>query len=201
MRLAAIVLAAGRSRRFPSGNKLLADLEGRAVLAHTLAAVTAAGFDRILLVTGPDHDALVRVAQPFDLQIVRCPDTADGMGHSIAAGVSALTSDIDGVAIVPGDMPLLTPRTLRTLAGAFDTHAGRSIVHPVTHDGSQRNPVFWPRSHIEALRSLDGDRGAKPLIRNAIAVRIADESEWLDVDDPASLGAARTVLRARLKQS
>lgn len=196
MRLASLVLAAGRSLRFGSGNKLLADLDGLPVLARTLAAVTAAGFDENLLVIGSDHDAAARIAGPFGVNIVRCPNAAGGMGHSIATGMRAVTDAIDGVAIIPGDMPLITSRSLRSLADAFAAHAGRSIVHAAAQDGAQHNPVIWPRVYFPALLSLQGDRGAKSWIENAIAVRLED-SELLDVDDQPALAAASTVIRLR----
>jgi molybdenum cofactor cytidylyltransferase len=201
MHIAALVLAAGRSRRFGPGNKLLADLEGTPVLAHTLAAVSAAGFDQTLVVTGQDHAELLDILQRFRVQIVSCADAGEGMGTSIAAGVSMLAPDIDGLAIIPGDMPLMTPQTLHTLLQTFAAHAGGSIVHAADRDGAQRNPVFWPRSFMPRLAALKGDRGAKSLIDEAIAVRVSDLNELSDIDDPADLVKARNIIHARHAQS
>jgi molybdenum cofactor cytidylyltransferase len=200
MQIAALVLAAGRSRRFGPGNKLLADLEGAPVLARTLAAVSAAGFKQTLVVTGQDHAALIDVLQRFRVQIVSCA-AGEGMGASIAASVAMLAADIDGLAIIPGDMPLVTPQTLQTLLQTFTAHAGSSIVYAADRDGTQRNPVFWPRSYVPQLAALKGDRGAKFLISDAIAVRISDTNELLDVDDPADLVKARNIVHARHAQS
>lgn len=200
MQTAALVLAAGRSRRFGPGNKLLADLDGTPVLAHTLAAVCAAGFDQTLVVTGQDHAALSNVLQRFRVQIVLCAEDGEGMGTSIAAGVAMLAPDIDGLAIIPGDVPLITPQTLQVLLQTFAAHAGSSIVYAADRDGAQRNPVFWPRSYMPQLAALKGDRGAKSLIGEAIAVRISDTNELLDVDDPADLVTARNIIHARHEQ-
>jgi molybdenum cofactor cytidylyltransferase len=200
MRIAALILAAGRSRRFGAGNKLLADLEGKPVLAHTLAAVTAAGFDQVLLVTGHDHDAMMEITQRFAIDAIRAPDADEGMGASIAAGVARIAPDIEGLAILPGDMPLVTSHTLHILTQTFVAHAAKSIVHAAGRDGAQRNPVVWPRRYFPQLAALEGDRGAKSLIRDAIAVRISDETELFDIDDAAALAEARTVLRARQAQ-
>jgi molybdenum cofactor cytidylyltransferase len=201
MQIAALVLAAGRSRRFGPGNKLLADLEGTPVLAHTLAAVCAAGFDRTLVVTGQDHAALTNILRRFRVHIVSCADDGEGMGTSIAAGVAMLAPNIDGLAIIPGDMPLLTPQTLQTLLQTFAAHAGSSIVYAADRDGAQRNPVFWPRSYIPQLAVLKGERGAKSLIGEAIAVLISDTNELLDVDNPADLVKACNIIHARHAQS
>jgi molybdenum cofactor cytidylyltransferase len=201
MHIAALVLAAGRSRRFGPGNKLLADLEGTPVLAHTLAAVSAAGFDQTLVVTGQDYAELLDILQRFRVQIVTCADAGEGMGTSIAAGVSMLAPGTDGLAIIPGDMPLMTPQTLHTLLQTFAAHAGSSIVHAADRDGAQRNPVLWPRSFMPRLAALKGDRGAKSLIDEAIAVRVSDLDELSDIDDPADLVKARNIIHARHAQS
>jgi molybdenum cofactor cytidylyltransferase len=201
MHVAALVLAAGVSRRFGPDNKLLADLEGAPVLAHTLAAVSAAGFDQTLVVIGRDHAALSNVLQSFRVRIVECADAGDGIGTSISAGVVMLAPNIDGLAIIPGDMPLLTPQTLHTLLQTFAAHAGSSIVYATDSEGAQRNPVLWPRSYVSQLAVLKGDRGAKSLIGQAIGVRISDPNELLDVDDAGDLITARDVIRARHAQS
>lgn len=201
MRIAALILAAGRSRRFGAGNKLLADLEGKPVLAHTLAAVTNARFDQLLLVTGHDHDAMTEIAQGFSVDAIRAPDAGEGMGASIAAGVARVAPNIDGLAILPGDMPLITPQTLQILAQTFTAHDGRLIVHAADRDGAQRNPVLWPREYFTQLAALEGDRGAKSLIHDAIVVRISDETELFDIDDADALTEARNILRVRQAQS
>jgi molybdenum cofactor cytidylyltransferase len=112
-----------------------------------------------------------------------------------------LAPDIDGLAVIPGDMPLLTPQTLQTLLQTFAAHAGSSIVYAADRDGAQRNPVFWPRSYIPKLAALKGERGAKSLIGEAIAVRISDTNELLDVDDPDDLVKACNIIHARHAQS
>ena len=123
------------------------------------------------------------------------------MGTSIAAGVSMLAPGTDGLAIIPGDMPLMTPQTLHTLLQTFAAHAGSSIVHAADRDGAQRNPVLWPRSFMPRLAALKGDRGAKSLIDEAIAVRVSDLDELSDIDDPADLVKARNIVHARHAQS
>jgi molybdenum cofactor cytidylyltransferase len=197
MRIAALVLAAGRSRRFGSGNKLLAVLEGRTVLERTVAAVSEAGFSHIAVVTGPAHAAIREILRAYPVRLVRCPDEKDGMGYSIAAGVASLGPDIDGVAILPGDMPLMTAATLRSLVDMFAAQGGKQIVHPVDQAGEQHNPVIWPRAFFADLQILAGDRGAKSLIRDAFGVRIADDSTLLDVDTAEAFAIARQVLTGK----
>jgi molybdenum cofactor cytidylyltransferase len=200
MRIAALVPAAGRSRRFGAGNKLLARLEGQSVLQRTVAAVTAAGFDETIVVTGPDHDAIALELRDAPVRLVRCADQRDGMGYSIAAGVASLHGAIAGVAILPGDMPLMRPATLQALVDAFVLHAGRRIVHAADGQGAQRNPVIWPPDFFAGLRALQGDRGAKAIIRDAVPVRVPDERELLDIDDDDTFALALQALTAKPAQ-
>jgi molybdenum cofactor cytidylyltransferase len=190
MRLAALILAAGRSRRFGADNKLLASLGGDAVIRRTVAAVRGAGLDTIVAVTGPDGDAIEAALADFSVRCVRCADDRDGLGYSIATGAGALDADSNGVMIVPADMPLLSSASLRMLISVFGAQGGRRIVHAADANGVQRNPVIWPRAMFENLGALHGSDGAKALIRDAIAVRIP-ERELVDIDDAADFAQAQ----------
>ncbi len=201
MRIAALVLAAGRSRRFGTKNKLLADLEGRAVVARTIAAVTAAGFDETIVVTGLDHDAIEQVLRDTPVRLVRCADAHDGMGFSIATGIAALRHNVDGVAILPGDMPLMKAATLRALADKYVSHQGQRIVHASDGQDTQSNPVLWPRTFFADLMTLRGDRGAKSMIRDAVAVRVPDDRELIDIDDEDTFVLVRQALIEKQAQS
>src|SRR5512140_947872 len=112
-----LVLASGRGDRFiasgGSGSKLQALLGGIPVLQRTLAAVRASGL-------------------PWHLE-----DAGHaGMGDSIAAAVR-LTRDAAGWLVLPGDLPLVQPQTLRAVAAALAQHA---IVVPHFH-GQRGHPV------------------------------------------------------------
>ncbi len=196
MRLTAIVLAAGRSRRFGIENKLLADLDGEAVIVRTMASITAV-FDNPIVVTGPDHAAIAQVLCAFAMRLVRCAGDQDGLGFSIAAGVRELAAECDGALILPGDMPLVTPHTLREVVDAFAAHEGLRIVHAVDRAGDQRNPVLWPRNTFAKLASLEGDRGGKALISDAVTVVARDDAELMDIDDRAALDRVRAMFHQR----
>lgn len=193
MRLAAIILAAGRSRRFGDGNKLLAVLGGTAVVRRTVAAVRGAGLHDIVAVTGPDGDAIAHVLADIPVRCVRCADDRGGLGDSVATGASALDADVDGVMIVPADMPLLTAASLRMLVSVFAAQGGRRIVHAADASGAQRNPVIWPRARIAQLAAMHGSEGAKALIYDAVAVRIPDR-ELLDIDTDADFSQAQQAI-------
>lgn len=197
MHLAAVVLAAGRSQRFGTENKLLERLADAPVIAHTVGVAAEACFCDVVVVTGEDHDAIAHVLRRYPVRYVRCDHNRAGIGYSIAAGVSALAPQAIGAAILLGDMPLITTATLNALADAFIDAQARKIVHAADVDGAQQNPVIWPRTFFKDLRNLKHDRGAKALIQNAIAVTIRDRQELLDVDTPEALHEAWTEMVSR----
>lgn len=204
-RIAAVVLAAGASRRFADGCKLMADADGVplvARVARTLAACAA--IDRVVVVVRPGAADIVRcIAEIGGTASCAVNGNADlGMSTSIAAGLAALGEpEYDGVLVTPGDMPGLSTATVERLVAAFAAHGGQVVVHAALPDGRQRNPVVWPRRLLARLGAVTGDTGGKALIREegnaAVAVPIADERELADIDTVADLAAYHARHRSR----
>ncbi|HML91092.1 nucleotidyltransferase family protein [Methyloceanibacter sp.] len=186
--LGAILLAAGRSSRFGDANKLLADIDGRPMVRAVAETLFGANcIDEVLVVTGHDAGAVEIVLEDLPVRFVHNADWHDGMGGSIARGVAGLSASLDGVAIVPGDMPFLTVDLIKALGAKFKEQNGRLIVFPATPAGEQRNPVLWPRRFFGLLEGLSGAQGAKRLLselaESCIAVLIHDETALRDVDE------------------
>jgi molybdenum cofactor cytidylyltransferase len=170
-----LVLAAGRGERFAasggSGPKLQALLAGRPVLEHTLAAVRASGL-------------------PFHVEQGPHP----GMGDTIAAAARA-TREAPGWLVLPGDLPLVQPSTLRAVAAAL---AGGRVVMPV-HAGQAGHPVGFPAGCGQALAALSGPHGAAAVVRAHPVQRLVvdDPGSLADVDTVAQLQQAEAILRGR----
>jgi molybdenum cofactor cytidylyltransferase len=191
--IAAIILAAGSSKRFGDGNKLLALIDGRPLVCHVIEAIEAAGIERIVIVTGHEPDKIAAATAQHGRRITYNERHTKGMGTSIATGVKALDGDVDGVLIAQGDMPAVDPDLMRALQLAFSAADADQIVHPVLSDGRQANPVLWPRRLFADLRKLAGDRGGKHLIEaeGAAVVRVpigADDAH-ADIDTQVELAA------------
>ena len=104
---AAIVLAAGRSRRFHGANKLLARWRGRALIDHALAAARAAPVGRVLVVLGHDRRRLAaRIGGPR-MTTIFARDHRDGLAESLRAGLRALRPNEREVFVFLGDMPMI----------------------------------------------------------------------------------------------
>jgi molybdenum cofactor cytidylyltransferase len=197
-RVAAIVLAAGRSTRMGAQNKLLADLAGAPMVRRVVEAALASKARPVLVVTGHQAAEVGAAVSGLDVMAVANPDYATGLASSLKAGIRAVPNACDGALVLLGDMPGIAPEHLDRLIDAFAA-APESIVVPV-HQGRQGNPVLWPRRHFPEIMQLEGDAGAKRLIRahqeHVREVGLATTGIFADVDTPEALQKLRDEGRA-----
>jgi molybdenum cofactor cytidylyltransferase len=190
-RIAAIVLAAGRSTRMGAANKLLADVGGKPMLRWAVEAALASRARPVLVVTGHQEGEVRGALAGLNVAFVANPDFAKGLSTSLKAGIAAVPAACDGALVLLGDMPQVDAGDLDRLIAAF---APGAIVVPV-HEGRQGNPVLWARGHFPELMRLQGDAGAKRLIAaNRGAVREIDLGTariFADVDTPKELQRLR----------
>lgn len=192
--IAAVVLAAGASRRFGEANKLLVPIDGRPLISRTVDVLREGGVEDIVVVTGWNRGAIEAALQGKHVRCIHNAAWERGMGASIAVGIATVGPEASASFVVPGDMAFLTPASVRLLIDVSRKGGAASIVVPTTLEGAQRNPVLWPRRHFDALRILGGDAGAKSLLENwATECRMVaiDGGELADIDTVAELVAAR----------
>jgi len=188
-RYAAVILAAGQSRRMGETNKLTIEVDGKPMARHAIDAVRAAGADPVIVVTGYDADE-VQAALGNDVTYVHNPDHAGGLSTSLRVGINAVPHSCDGALVALGDMPRVRPEDIRQIIRAHDPDEGHVICVP-TWQGKRGNPVLWDRRFFDDMAALGGDIGAKHLIgENAnlvVEVPIEDDGVVLDVDSPDAL--------------
>jgi molybdenum cofactor cytidylyltransferase len=189
-RIAAVVLAAGQSRRMGSVNKLLVEIDGVPMVARVVDAALASQAGPVLVVTGHEHERVEAVLSDRPVRFVHNPAFAEGLSTSLRVGLSALPPEIDGALVCLGDMPGVTAQVLDRLIGAYSPVEGRSIVVP-TFAGKRGNPVLWDRRFFAEMGEVAGDVGARHLIGahgDAVAeVEMADDGVIRDIDTPEAL--------------
>jgi molybdenum cofactor cytidylyltransferase len=195
-RIAALLLAAGQSRRMGS-NKLLAEIDGRPMVARTAQRLLASRARPIVAVLGNQADQVDAALGKLPVERVRNPAFAEGLSTSLKCGLAVLPEDIDGVIVCLGDMPLVAGRDLDRLIAAFNPLEGRAIVVP-TRRGKRGNPVLWAKRFIPEMAELAGDVGAKHLIGEhaelVCEVEMDSDSVLVDIDTPDALAALRDKL-------
>ncbi len=181
-KVAIVIPAAGASRRY-GGVKLLADAGGgEALLARTARIALETGLGPVVVVLGAHRRELGAVLAGLAVETVHNTAWRRGMGRSIAAGIAHLGlrhPAAAGAIIVPADLPRLPAEHLRALA-----MGARRAVLPAAAtagpDGLLQAPAYFARELFPGLEALDGDRGARDLLR-------ADPSRVLPVEPPFPL--------------
>ena len=180
-----MVLAAGLSRRMGKA-KLLLTLDGKPLVRWSVERVLA-HVDSVIVVTPPaPDDAAIRGAlDGLAVRFVVNPRPEQGQGTSIAAGAAALPHDAEAVLVALGDQPRVPDELFRALLDAF-RREGKPIVAPV-YQGTQGTPVVFAASVFDELRAVDGDAGARAVVRRdpeRVAIVRVDAPMPPDVDTP-----------------
>lgn len=195
--IAALLLAAGSARRFGGGSKLVADLGGRPVIRWCAATLRDAGVDELIVVVPPEHEELRRALEGLDARLVVNADAEDGIGTSIACGVSGLKSTVNAVLVALADEPALPADAVRLVLNRY--HAARAKAEGVAivaprYAGIPGHPVLFERSVFAELQALRGDRGALPVVQrdpSRVAVVALPSAPPLDVDTRGDLARLR----------
>ena len=194
-KVAAMVLAAGQSRRMGAANKLLEPVAGKPMAAHAVEAALAADIaGGVTVVTGHEAERVRETLGEYDVRFVHNPDYADGLSASLKAAARAAPEDADAVIVLLGDMPGISAIHVNRLIATYNPVEGRAIAVP-THGGKRGNPVLWDRRFLAEMAGLAGDMGAKPLIGQnedvVVEVEMDDPAVLRDVDTPEALRAIR----------
>ena len=190
MKVAGIVLAAGRSTRM-GRNKLLLRFEGESLVRRAARTALQAGLDPVLVVVG--HEAERVGAELAGLPCLAVPNGRHdlGMNTSIDAGVGAVPADADAAIVLLADMPLVTAEMLRTLV-ARHRATGAALVAS-RYGAAVAPPALYGRAVLHELEGGQGDGRGRELLR-----RRREEVAWVDwpaaaladVDEPGDLPRA-----------
>lgn len=183
MTAAALVLAAGEGRRF-GGTKQLAELDGRPLLEHALAAVAA--LSPRVVVLGHAADEIRARVDLHGAEPVICPDWREGQAASLRCGLAAL-SGAGEVLVILGDQPGITAEAIAAVVAAG---GGEDAVR-ATYDGVPGHPVLLRRALLDRAGELRGDTGFRDLLGRA-RVR---EVEVGRLADPADIDTREELAR------
>ena len=183
--IAAILLAAGASRRFGTSDKLAAPLAGEPLALHAARRIVnlAPGY-RIAVC--PDIDGvLARQLAALGFDIIANPDSDRGLSHSLALGIAAAAEGRAAAALIClADMPFVGIGHLRAILTRFDTATAPVVAS--TNGTAAMPPALFARAHFDRLRARQGDRGGKALLADAVLVA-ARADELADIDRPEDL--------------
>ncbi|MFK5979060.1 MAG: molybdopterin-binding/glycosyltransferase family 2 protein [Rhizobiaceae bacterium] len=193
LKTAAIILAAGQSSRMGVENKLLATLEGKALVRYAAEAANANHGLDVVVVTGHEADLVSGELEDLKLRFVHNASYEEGLSTSLSTGISAVEASADQAIVLLGDMPDINAEMVGQLISTAEKSSPGSIIM-ATHNGKRGNPTLWPKAFFPALRAISGDVGARHLIgenqEKVIEVELGSAASF-DVDTPDALKNAR----------
>jgi molybdenum cofactor cytidylyltransferase len=183
---AAIVLAAGESRRM-GAQKVLLPLGGVPVVARIVDQLEASMIDAIIVVVGHEGD---RVAEALAGRAVSFVTNAayatGGMLSSVRCGLRALPAACEAVLVALGDQPSISFRVVNAMARSF-ARRKKGIVVPV-HRGERGHPLLFAARYASEILESYEDTGLRGLLAahpdDVLELEIADQSILADMDTP-----------------
>ena len=163
LRIGAVLLAAGGGRRMGGVAKPLIRLQGVPLISRQLIALSGAGVDEVVVVTGHARSAVEEQVRSFSVTLAHNAAFAQGQDASVRVGLAALNGPFDAVFIVPSDQPLLAADDLTELIGAFKKRVGGHVVVPMV-DGQRGNPILLDDDARERILASDTLLGCRHLI-------------------------------------
>ena len=197
---AGVILAAGMSQRFGPPKQLI-KLKNKYVLEWVLDAALESRLDRVVLVVGHEHQKIIQTLGPKAthprLQIVTNLRYRAGQSSSLQAGLLEIQAQSSSVMFLLGDQPMLKTATIDHMLDKF-WHSKRDIGVPIWQ-GKRGNPTIFSRAMYCHLMALEGDIGARQIIRDnherVLSIEMDDPLCFLDIDSPKDYEAMQNLIK------
>lgn len=163
LRIGAILLAAGEGRRMGGVAKSLIRLQGVPLISRHLVALSGAGVDEVVVVTGHARHAVEDQLRSFVVTLAHNEAHADGQQGSVRVGLAALDGAFDAVIVMPADQPLIGASDLTELIGAFKKRPAGHVVVPVVN-GERGNPIVLDEQAVARILASGANLGCRHLI-------------------------------------
>jgi CTP:molybdopterin cytidylyltransferase MocA len=187
-----LILAAGAGTRFGDKPKQLAELEGRPLLDHAIAAQCAVPeLERIAVVLGAFAEQILERVDFIRAEPVVCESWADGQAASLRRGIEYLSAEVhvNKLIVTLGDQPRMTSELIARFAD--EPPATRAV-----YDRRPGHPVVLGPVQMRLIGNMHGDHGARHLLRGGKTIECGHLLSARDVDTPEDLEAIRNEARA-----
>jgi molybdenum cofactor cytidylyltransferase len=163
LRIGAVLLAAGEGRRMGGVAKPLIRLQGVPLISRQLVALSGAGIDEVVVVTGHARFAIEEQVRSYVVTLAHNEAHADGQQGSVRVGLTALSGTFDAIIVMPTDQPLIGASDLTELIGAFKKRPAGHVVVPVVN-GQRGNPIILDDVALTQILASDTNLGCRHLI-------------------------------------
>lgn len=160
-----IILAAGQASRMGKPKQLLT-YQGSSLVSHAVKTGLNSNCEPVIVVLGAYKEQIKPEIDKLPVQTVENSDWETGMSSSIRAGVNAINqsnSDLDSVIIALADQPLISEAVFNQLIKEYRDTKNKIIA--AAYDDIVGVPALFDKNFFSELMNIEGDRGAKALIR------------------------------------
>jgi len=177
----ALILAAGGSRRLGRPKQLLR-WQGRTLLERAIDDAREVLHEKVVVVLGAHAEPIRAAVDLSQVATVHNPDWQDGLASSLRSGIEALPASAAAALILLCDQPLIRAAHLVTMLDAWRNEPGRIVASQ--YDLSCGVPALFPAAYFDRLKTLTGDKGAKPLLIefDSCVIKIPLAQAELDID-------------------
>ena len=159
--IAAILLAAGQSKRMIDENKLSKKFQNTPLINHSIKNILSSHIDELIIVVGYQKEIIENLIKKNNkIKIIFNKNFKTGMASSIKVGLSLLSKKTEAFFICLGDMPMINKKIYNQLISYKNK---KDIIVP-TYNGIQGNPVLFPKFMKPSIMSINGDVGAKKIL-------------------------------------
>jgi len=180
-----IVLAAGSSTRF-GRNKLLEKIDGSTIIERVVKSAASSKADEVVLVLGYEAQRVKGALKNFECKFVFNEDFKKGQSFSVKAGVKSVMGYVDAVMVLPGDVALITSKSINMVVEEYER--SRSPIVVASHQGRSGHPILFDRSLFNEIMEINEETmGLKAVVnrhRDLIKkVEAGSDEILIDIDD------------------
>ena len=162
--IAAILLAAGQSKRLFNQNKLIKNYKGKPLINHAVQSIIKSKIEKLIIVLGFEYlKVKKKINKNKKIKFVINHNYTRGIASSIKCGLKKISNKSDGFIIVQADMPEIGKNILNKLYKEIKTNK-KEIFVP-RKNNKIGNPIGFKLSMINQLKKISGNRGAKFIIQ------------------------------------
>ena len=181
----AILLAAGRSKRLRSENKLIKKFRNKSLINHSLLALHKSKVDKIVIVLGYQHKEVKKVIKRNKKNIfVLNKKFKLGMSSSINTGLRKISKKDKGFIIVQSDMPFIKASDINKIYNSIVKK--KHLVHALKLKNKVGNPVGFDISILSKFKKIKGNIGAKFMVKklkkNTNFIKVSSNNVFKDFD-------------------
>jgi molybdenum cofactor cytidylyltransferase len=159
-----IILAAGSSSRMGELKQLMM-YKNKTFLQHIIGEAKTAFLYPVICVTGYQSDLISKNISGMEVSIVYNEKWYEGMGSGISAGIKQLVlSDVDSVILAVSDQPYVSSDLFETMI-AWKDQSGKGIV-ACSYGSTLGTPVLFRKEYFNWLKSMNGNQGAKSIVKS-----------------------------------